>query len=121
MASGPADKALDVFKSLIWDRYVDVATTAVIALAPFLAFPPLAFLIRTVFKFVGDSLYKYFSLGVNIEVIMLRNELNHKAFVDAEVELKRIADSTGTDSAAFKEAREKHKAALAKFVRYTGT
>lgn len=121
MSAGPADKTLDVFKDLIFDAQVKVVIAYITGLAPFLAFGPLAFIIARVVTYVADVLYAQLREVVNFQLILLNNAENHREYADAQIELSRIAKIKGIDSIEFRVLREKHKKALAKFVRYSGS
>lgn len=121
MAAGPADKVLDTFKTLVFDRLVDLAIAQIIGLAPFLAFGPIAFIIRKVVVYITDKLYAGLQETINFQYVLLKNAQLHKAYVDASANIRDIAKAKGIDSPEFRKARDEHKIALAKFVRYTGT
>lgn len=121
MAAGPADKALDTFKTLVFDPMVNVVVGKVIGLAGWLAWGPISFLVTKVIVYVADVIYAELRGVINFNYIMLLNEKHHAAYVDAHLELKGIAKSKGIDSPEFKVAREKRKKALAEFVRYGAT
>lgn len=121
MSTGPADKALDTFKSLIYDPLVEQLVVKTIALAGFLSWGPIAFVVSKVITWVANELYEHLSRAINFQVILLQNELHHRDYVKAAKALKEEAERNGIDSPQFREARAKHKAALSRFVRYTGT
>lgn len=121
MSAGPADKVLDTFKSLVFDQLVRAAIASIVGLAPWLAYGPVSFLITRVVTYVCDRLYDELAEAVNFEMILLKNSAYHKEYLKAHIELRGIAKNVGIDSPEFKASREKHKAALAKFVRFGGT
>ena len=121
MSAGPADKALDVFHDLVYVQIVKMATDSIIALAPWLAIPPVAWIVTQVVSYVAGVLYGFLRDTVNFEYIMLTNEVHHAAFVKASLDLKAIAAAKGIDSPEFRKARDEHKTALAVFVRNSGT
>ncbi len=121
MASGPADKALDTFKELVFDQLVKVAIQQIIGMAAFLAWGPVAFIVAKVVTFVADTLYDQLQKTINFQYIMLQNEQFHKAYVDAVENIKEVAKKKGINSPEFRRARDGHKVALSKFVRWTGT
>lgn len=121
MAAGPADKALDAFKDLVFDPLVKLVIEKIIGLAGFLAWGPIAFIVGKIVVYVADKLYEELGHAINFQYIMLRNESLHKSFVEANSTLKRIAKEKGIDSKEFKDAREKRRKALADFVRHDAT
>lgn len=118
MSAGPSDKTLDAFKSLIFDGLLEQAIASIIAIAPWLSFPPLAFTIGVTVRFVGNKIYEILRDVVNFEVVMLRNDLLHREFVKAVRDVRVVILAKGIDSPEFRKARDAHKAALAKLVRY---
>lgn len=123
MSAGPADKALDTFKILIWDVYVEVAIAALVAAVPLTGFfaplaGALAKILGIVIRYVTDKLYELLSQGVNFGTIILLNKSHHANFVKASDQLRSSFDKNGMDSPEFKKDRDEHKAALLKFVRY---
>jgi hypothetical protein len=118
MASGPADKVMDVFQSLVWDELVKLAITQIVGLAPFLAWGPISFIVGKVVTYIAGVLYEALKETINFQVIILKHEAHHKAFVTAQLALRSIAETKGIDSDEFKNARIVHAAALRKFVRY---
>ncbi len=121
MAAGPADKAIDLFKDLVFDPLVKYAIGYIVGLAPFLAFGPISFIIGQVVTYVAGIIYEQLKDTINLEVILLNNAAHHAAFVSAEIELKKIALTKGIDSPEFYDSREKHKIALAVFARHVGS
>jgi hypothetical protein len=121
MSAGPADKPMDLFKTLVFDELVKSTIAYIIGLAPWLSFGPIAFIIGRVVVYVSGVLYEGMKEAINFEVILLNNAAHHKAFLKAQIELRGIAKNQGIDSPEFKRSREEHKTALAKFVRYSGT
>lgn len=121
MAAGPADKVLDVFKDLVFDQLVKAAISYIVGLAPFLSFGPIAFIIGKVVTYIAGILYAELKEAINFQVILLNNRSLHDKFVGAQIELKKLAMEKGIDSPEFRVQREKHKAALAAFARYSGT
>lgn len=121
MSAGPADGVLDIFKSLVFDQLVKMAISQIVGLAPFLAFGPIAFIVGKVVTYVAEKLYEGFKDYINIELIILKNAADHRAFVDAQVELKKIALAKGIDSEEFRSANAVHKKAFADLMRYDAT
>lgn len=121
MSAGPADRALDVFKSLVFDQLTKAAIAQILGLSPFLAWGPIAYIIGQAVVYVGDVIYNQLKDAVNLEVILIKNEAFHKAYVNASLSISKIAKEKGIDSPEFRKARDEHKAALSKFVRYSGT
>lgn len=121
MSSGPADKVLDVFKSLIFDELVKVAIAKIIGLAPFLSWGPISFIVGKLVTYIAGELYVLLKDAINFHVILLNNAQHHTAYIDAQIQLKNIAKEKGIDSDEFKAQRQKHAASLAKFIRYSGT
>jgi hypothetical protein len=121
MAAGPADKALDLFKDLVFDPLVKLAISRIIALAPWLSFGPISFIVGQVVTYVAGIVYEVMKDFINFEVILLRNAEHQKALIDALTALQKAAREKGTDSPEFRSLRESHKAALAKYARNPGT
>jgi len=121
MSAGPVDKVADIFKDLIFDALVKNAITYVIGLAPFLSFGPIAFIVSKAITYIAGIVYDQLKLAINFQVILLNNEMHQKAFIDAQYSLSKLGKEKGIDSPEFKVMREKHKVALAKFVRNSGT
>jgi len=121
MSTGPADKGLDLFKTLVFDQIVNTLTSAIIGLAPWLSLPFFSFIVRKTVKWISEKLYEQLSQFINFEVILLRNAEYHREYISACIALNGIAKTLGIDSPEFKVARNEHKKALAKFVRYSGT
>jgi len=116
MSGGPADGVMDVFRDLVWDQLVKLAISKIIGLAPFLSWGPVGFIVGKVVTYVAGMLYEELHEAVNFQVIILKHASHHRAFVDSQITLKSIAELKGINSQEFKNAREIHKAALAKFV-----
>jgi hypothetical protein len=128
VAAGPADQVLDTFKTLVWDNLVTVAVDAIegsihYATWGFFAWlsVPLNYVIGVLVRWLTDKVYLLLRDTVNLEVIMLTNEAHHAAYVKASQDLQSAWDKYGGGSSEFKTIREVHKAALAKFVRWSGT
>lgn len=121
MSSGPADKVLDIFKSLIFDELVKVVIAKVIDLAPFLSWGPVSFIVGKVITYIAGELYEVLKDIINFEVILLKNREHHVAYVNAHIQLRNIAKEKGIDSDEFKAQRKIQAAALASFIRYGGT
>lgn len=128
MSTGPADKKLDTFKTLVWDLYVQQAIAAIVVLIPFSTWGffsflagPVGFIVGGIVSAATNALYKLLRQGVNFGVILLTNAQHHAAYVKASGELQSIFDKNGMNSAEFLEARNEHKKALATFVRFSGT
>lgn len=117
MAAGPATKGLDTFKTLVFDPLVNVAIGKVIGLAGWLSWGPISFVVTKAITFIANKLYDELGEVINFQYVMLLNEKHHKAFVEANTELRGLAKTRGINSKEFKEAREKRKVALAKFAR----
>jgi len=120
MSAGPADKVLDTFKSLVFDELVKAAIAKIISQAAFLAWGPVAYIVGQVVTYVAGVLYEYMSDVINLEVILLKNSAYHAAYIEAHFRLQKVAKEKGIESPEFKTEREKHKAALSRFVRYGG-
>ena len=116
MAAGPADKALDVFKTLVFDALVKNLIAYIVGLAPFLSFGPVAFIVGKVVTYIAGKLYEGLRDVINIEVIILRNAAAHAAFVDAQLSLRNVALTKGIDSKEFQDARNKQAEAFANFI-----
>ena len=121
MSVGPADKALDVFKDLIFDQMVKSAISYIIGLEPLLAWVPVSFLIGKVVTYVAGIIYEEMKDAINFQVILLNNRSHHEGYINALSILKRIANEKGIDSEEFKTQREIHKATLSRFIRYSGS
>lgn len=121
MSTGPADKALDVFKDMVFDQLVKAAVSYIIGLAPFLSWGPISFIVGKVVVYVAELLYVEMKDAINFQVILLNNKDHHRAFISAQIQLNLIAKTSGIDSQEFKLSREKHKISLSKFIRYSGT
>lgn len=121
MSAGPADQALDLFKSLVFDQITKMAISQILGLSPFLAWGPVAFIVGQAVAYVAGVLYNLLKDTINLEVILLKNAAFHKAYVEAAYSINRIAKEKGIDSPEFRKARDAHKAALSQFVRYNGT
>ena len=121
MSSGPADKALDVFKTLIFDALVKAAIARIISVAPAFAWGPLSFIITKVVWYVANALYEEMHTAINFQIILLNNRKHHDAYIEAQMVLLKIAKDKGIDSDEFENQRVIHQAALRKFIRYTGT
>ncbi len=117
MATGPADKILDVFKDLVFDTALKLVINKIIAQAAFLSWGPIAYLVGVAVNYIGGLLYEALREYINLEVIILKHEAHHKAFVSAQIALRGIAQTKGIESQEFQDARSIHKAALAKFLR----
>ncbi len=119
MAKGPADAGLDTFKTLVFDPLVKGVIEKITASAGWLSFGPVAFIVSKLVTAIANALYDKLKLVINFQYIALLNEKHHKAYVEANTELRLIAKSQGINSPYFLEAREKRKKALALFVRST--
>lgn len=118
MSEGPADKAFDVFKDLVFDQLVSKAISQVVGLAPFLSWGPIAFLVGKAINYVAGIIYEEMKDFINFQVILLNNRAHHLAYIEAHIALNKTATEMGIDSDEFKIQREIHKAALSRFVRY---
>lgn len=88
------------------------------AAVPILGFGPIGWLVTAVATLFGDKLYEGLRLAVSLELIALRNDAHRKAYVDAALNLRQIAETKGMESPDYKRAREAHREALARFVRF---
>lgn len=118
MAAGPADSALDTFKELVFDALVRLLISRIIALAGWLSFGPVSFIISQVVTYVANQLYELLRDQINFQYIMLRNDKFHAEYVKASLELQAAFDKLGKDSKEYRELRDAHKKALSEFVRY---
>lgn len=107
----------DIFKSLIFDTLVKIAIEKIIALAPWLSFGPISFVVSTVVTMIANKLYEVLKEVVNLELIILKNDAHQRAFISAAIQLKSVATKYGPDSMEFTEYREKHKKALSDLIR----
>lgn len=121
MAAGPADKPLDTFRDLVFDPIVEKTILGIIALAPWVSFPPIAFIVKAAVRWIANFLYENMKEAINFEIILLKNVEHQKAFADASIELKKMARSKGIDSPEFRSLRNARKQDFAKLIRYTGT
>lgn len=108
---------MDIFKSLVWDTLIEAAVVYLHAAFPWTAIPPISWIIDTVIDIFADAVYKVCKEVWDVESIVLRNEEHRAAYEKAQVTLKIIAKDNGIESEEFKNAREKSKADLSRFIR----
>lgn len=108
----------DLFKSFVWDKLVELVVQRIFFELPFLAWGPLGAITKIAIVFFSDKLYVHIKLCVDMNVISFMNREHQQAYDRAGVELKIIAMQKGIESPEFKEAREKAKHNLSKFVRF---
>ena len=108
----------DIFKDLIWDTLVKVALMKLFAAVPWLGWGPVGVLVGWIAGMLADALYEALRLAVDLQMITFKNEAHRRAFDDAGVKLKLIAKDKGIESPEFKEARVRHREALAVFVKF---
>lgn len=113
-------KIEDIFKTLVWDNITNAALTALFAANPGLAIWPVGPIIRVVVGMFMNNFYGALRLVVDMGAITLVNDLHKAAFDKAALQLKVIAHDKGIDSDEYKKARDDAKAALAKYVSFSG-
>lgn len=109
----------EIFKAVVWDSLVKAAIARLFLAAPFLGWGPVGFVVSWILTYFADMLYDAVKMAVDLEVIVLRNEAHRKAYDAAAVKLHIIAREKGIESPEFRSARDEHKVALAKFVRFS--
>jgi hypothetical protein len=106
----------DAFKDLIWSALVKAAIAALTKAIPFLGIPVIGPIVALVVGLFADRLYDALKLTLDLKAIAIRNEEHRKAFDVASVKLAILARDKGADSQEYKDARDAHKSALARFV-----
>jgi hypothetical protein len=113
------DTATELFKSMVWDKLVSLAIKRLLIKIPFLAWGPFGWITTQIISYLATELFLVIKEFVDFKTIAFVNKEHQKAFDLASVELKLLAMQKGADSPEFKEAREKAKANLSKFVHFT--
>lgn len=108
----------DPFKDLIWDNVVRAALAALMAAIPFLALPGLSLLVTLVVTTFANLVYDSIRELIDLRTISLKNEEHRREFDKAAIALRLLEKDFGPDSAEYKAARERHREALAQFVRW---
>ncbi len=98
----------------------EIGLNALFAAAPWLASWPLGPFIRKLTEYLGEKMFSFLRLMIDLKVIKFVNDKNQAAFDREVVKLKAMARGYGVDSDEFKKARESAKASFAKFVRFNG-
>lgn len=107
-------KGLDLFRTLIFDSAVD----AELAALGVTEIPLLGGIISSLIKKFADSLYERLAGAVVFGTILFVDLQHRKIFDDASLTLKKVAIEKGINSPEFKDAHEKEKAALKKFIQF---
>ena len=102
---------MDFFKDLVWDTVLEALLNAVLP-------GWLSAILGPVFRGFADKLYASLRLIVDMENIRIKNNELRLEYNAASVQLKLIAESSGPDSEAFKNARLKNKQALKALVNF---
>lgn len=107
------------------ERFGLFALTQVGLNALFAAFPwlntwPLGPFIRGMAEYLGDKLFAFLRLVLDLKVIKFVNDQAQAKFERSVVTLRALARGYGVESEEFKKARVNAKAAFADFVRYRG-
>lgn len=111
---------MDLFKTLVYDNFVSYLINGVIFVAvPWLAIPPLSWIITAIVNWVTNALYSVIALFINTELIVLNNSVHQQAYETASESLKIIATEKGLSSDEYKIAHDKEKAALYDLVHFT--
>lgn len=118
MTTVPAALQLDPVKDLLWDPLVKAATLLLFKAIPWLGWGPLGLVVGGVIGLFADQLYELAKVYIDFQRIALKNLEHMKAFDDAAVKLKIIAQGNGLDSPEYLAAREKHAKALSAFIRF---
>nr|BFD58919.1 hypothetical protein CKG001_10260 [Bdellovibrio sp. CKG001] len=113
-----SDKAMDLFKDLVWDSLVKAAITRMFVAMPALAWGPFGVFVTWVVTKFADRLYEHAREYVALETIAFKNKQLEKEFDRRLVMLRIIERESGLGSEAFKKGREDAKKALSDVVRY---
>lgn len=110
------DEAL--FQSLIWNPLVSAALIAIKTAIPFLNIFPLNILVDWIGQMLAGKLFSGIALQLNLAEISFHNSEQLKAYSNASIELKTIAQQKGVNSPDYAVALENAKSALASFVKF---
>lgn len=113
-----SDKAMDLFKDLVWGALVKAAITRMFAAMPALAWGPVGVFVSWVVAKFADRLYEHAKEYVALETIAFKNLKLEKEFDRRLVMLRIIERESGINSDAFKKGREDAKKALSDVVRF---
>lgn len=113
-----APVVVDPVKDLLWNALVKAATLLLFKAIPFLGLPLISPIVGAVIGIFADKLYDLFKEYIDLRQIVLTNLEHRKAFDDAAVKLRIVANGLGIDSPEFQAAREKHAKALSAFIRF---
>lgn len=106
------------FKSLVWDQLVKLALSRLFAAVPLLGWGPIGWVVSWAVNWVATKIFDAVKLFIELEAIVFRNKQAQKEFETASIKLRLIAMGSGEGSPEFLAAREEHKSALSKFVRF---
>lgn len=110
---------MDFFETLVWDVIAATLLQSLFTAIPFLGWGPIGIIVTFIASKIFNAIYSALALFVETEAIILRNEMHQKAFNDASVQLKIIAQEKGLDSPEFITARDTQKTALAAFIKFS--
>lgn len=114
------DAAQDFFKRVIWDGWVNVVITAIIAQAPYLGWGPIGWCLKKGFTYFADKLFAFQKLQVDILAIQLLNQEHQRAFNRELALLKVIGRLHPPGTPEYAEAEKAAFDALEKFAHYNG-
>lgn len=113
-----SDKAMDLFKDLIWESLVKAAIAKLFVAMPALAWGPVGVFVTWVVTKFADRLYEHAQEYIALETIAFKNKKLETEFSRRMVVLRIIERESGLDSDAFRKGREDAKKALSDFVRF---
>lgn len=95
----------DIFKALIWDTLLTAAINALFKAVPFLAWGPLGFVVSAVIRWVGNKVFEGVDEYIDLQTIAFKKLELAQEYAKHAIELKRIAQKSGTESPEFMNAR----------------
>lgn len=116
-AYAPLTQAEKIFKDLIWDPVFRLGEGYLEGVAPFFALPIVRTLEEGVINEISDYIFSNLALIIDVTAIRLINAAHQSAYDTASVELAIVAQESGIESDAFKQARDAAKVALSNFTR----
>lgn len=106
----PISKVEDLFKTLIWDSFVESEINSILG--------PIAWLLGPIVKMFTNGLYESIKTLIDVTLLPFINDEHKKAYDKASIELKVIAHDKGIDSPEYKDARNDAKIALSNFTQF---
>lgn len=107
-----------ITKSLGWDVGINIGLQVAEGYVAFLRLPFIKQIFEGTVRTVGDFIFKYVRLGIDVTAIKFVNAAHESAYTKSEITLKVLAHDKGINSNEFKNARLQATLVMSQFTRF---